>query len=263
MKTLLGIEWLKIKRYRTFWVLTGFFILLLPLWNFEIYNGVIRMGGKGVNLLSQAYSFPAVWSNYGFWGSIFVLFLSILIITITCNEYTFRTHRQNVIDGWSRLKFFHGKVALVLALSLAATLYLFIAGGLMGAIASGSFSEILSSFSEVGFFFLLVLNYLGFALFIALWIRRSGLAISLFLLYSLIIETILSATINHYSGTKYGNLLPLQASDELLPFPMMRMAASMMAPSTQLPNTLYAGVTLLWCALYYFGGRAILLKKDL
>src|SRR5688572_6830858 len=103
MKQLLAIEWLKIKRYRTFWILTGFFLVLLPLLNYQILHGMVKIGGGGINLLSQSYSFPAVWGNVGFWGSIFILFLSILIIILTTNEFNFRTHRQNVIDGLKRI----------------------------------------------------------------------------------------------------------------------------------------------------------------
>jgi ABC-2 type transport system permease protein len=261
--SLLAIEWLKIRRYRTFWVLIIFFMVLLPFWNYQIMNGVIKMGNDRVNILNQAYGFPSVWSNFGWWGSIFVLFLSILVITITCNEYTFRTHRQNVIDGWSRLNFFHAKVALVLALSLATTVFVFTTGGVFGTLVSGSASGLFSDLSDIGYFFLLVLNYLSAALFIALWIRRSGLAISLFLLYALIIEYAISASVNHYTNTKWGNLMPLQSSDELLPFPLMRMAEGMLGRTASLSDYAYVIATICWITIYYFAGRRIVLKRDM
>jgi ABC-2 type transport system permease protein len=264
MKELLGIEWLKIKRYRTFWVLAGLFLLLLPLWNYEVANGFIKMGGgkNGINFLSTAYSFPQVWGNLGFWGSVFIMFISILVIIITTNEYTYRTHRQNVIDGWNRMQFFHGKVILVVMLSFAATLYLFILGVLFGGVNSGSLNGLFSEFQQVGYFFLLSLDYLGFALFIAFWIRRSGLAIGLFLLYSMIIENILKGMINHYMDTPFGNFLFLQSSDELLPFPLMQMAKAMMPAATSISMATYSLVTIGWCVVYYFAGRMILLKSD-
>jgi ABC-2 type transport system permease protein len=51
MKELLAIEWMKIRRYRTFWVLAGLFLLLLPIWNIEVAYGFINLGGgkNGVN----------------------------------------------------------------------------------------------------------------------------------------------------------------------------------------------------------------------
>src|SRR5690606_18571465 len=101
MRQLLSIEWLKIKRYGTFWVLTGFFVVLMPLLNYQIFRGMVTVGGSGkggINLLSQSYSFPAVWGNIGYWGSIFIIFLSILVIILITNEFGYKTHRQNVID---------------------------------------------------------------------------------------------------------------------------------------------------------------------
>jgi hypothetical protein len=262
MKALLAVEWLKIKKYRTFWILIGFFIVLLPLWNYEIANGIIQMGPKGMNFLSQAYSFPDVWGNFGFWGSIFIIFLSILIIILTTNEFTFRTNRQHVIDGWSKLQFYHAKIFLVLVFSLLATIYLFILGGIFGAVNSGSLSSLFSEFYQVGYFFMLCVDYLGFALFISLWIKRSGLAISLFLLYDLILENILKFFINWKLDYKVGNFLPLQASDELLPFPMLKMAQNFMPNPHPISMTTYLMVTIVWCLIYYFAGRRMLLSRD-
>lgn len=221
------------------------------------------MGNDNINILNQAYGFPSVWANFGWWGSIFVLFLSILVITLTCNEYSFRTNRQNVIDGWSRLDFFHAKVYLVVALSMATTLFVFVVGALFGISVSGSVSALFSDLTGVAYFFILVLNYLGAALLVATWIRKSGLAISLFLLYALIIEVAVTATINHYTGTKYANLLPLQASDELLPFPLMRMAENMIGRTNSLSNYVYVIASVAWIGIYYFAGRTITIKRDL
>lgn len=263
MNALLAIEWLKIKRYRTFWVLAGLFVLLLPVWNYEIANGFIKMGGgkNGFNFLSTAYSFPQVWGNIGFWGSIFIMFISILVIILTTNEYGFRTNRQNVIDGWNKMQFYHAKVFMVIVFSFIATFYMFILGAIFGAAHSGTFTGMFSEFQQVGYFFLLSLDYLGFALFIAIWIRKSGLAIGLFLLYSMIIENILKGTINHFADTPYGNFLFLQSSDELLPFPLLQMAKALL-PHANISMAIYVAVTVGWCVLYYIGGRLLLLKND-
>jgi ABC-2 type transport system permease protein len=264
MMALLRIEWLKVKRYNTFWVLAGLFALLLPLWNLFVANGFINTGGgkNGINFLSQAYSFPQVWGNLGFWGSIFIMFMSILVIILTTNEYGFRTNRQNVIDGWSRMQFYHAKVWLVFVLSIIATVYLFLLGLIFGVINSGSLSGLFSEFQQLGYFFVLCLDYLGFGLFLAIWIRKSGLAIGMFLLYSMIIENIVRGVVNHYIDTPIGNLLPMQSSDELLPFPLIHMAKTMMAGGVTISMTTYAIVAISWCLIYYFAARAMMLKRD-
>lgn len=265
MIALLQIEWLKIKRYRTFWVLACLFLVLLPLWNYEVAHGFIKLGGgdkNAFNFLSTAYAFPQVWGNMGFWGSIFIWFLTILVIILTTNEYTYRTNRQNVIDGWNRLDFFHAKVLLVVALSAAATLYLFILGAIFGGINSHSLSNIFTDFAQVGYFFILSVNYLGFGMLIAIWIKRSGLAIGLFLLYSMIIENIVKSILNHYMDKPFGNFMPLQCSDELLPFPMLQMAKAMLPMGTSLSMNTYLMVSVFWCGAYYVISRAILTRRD-
>lgn len=262
MRSLLAIEWLKIKRYRTFWILVGFFAVLLPLWNYEVANGMINMGKNSINLLSQAYNFPEVWGNLGFWASIFIVFLSILVIILTTNEFSFRTHRQNIIDGWSRLQFYHAKVGMVLLLSVLATLYLFILGVIFGLLNGGSPVDIFERFEQVGYFFLLSVDYLGFALLISILIKRSGLSIGMFLLYALIVESILKGILNwSFDTASPGNYLPLQSSGELLPFPFIRMAQQMISKET-ISMWPYVIVTIIWCSIYYFAGRRILLRRD-
>jgi hypothetical protein len=240
-------------------------MLLLPLWNYEVANGFLKLGGGGknsINFLSTAYSFPEVWGNIGFWGSIFIMFISMLVIILTTNEFTYRTHRQNVIDGWKRLEFFHAKVLMVVLLSVLLTVYYFILGLIFGGVNSGGLSDAFSGLKQAGYFFMLSLDYLGLGLFLAISIRRSGLAIGLFLLYSMIVENIFRGLINHYSDIPYGNLLPLQASDELLPFPLMMMTRTLLAQVDKISTNMYLAVTAAWCAAYYFAGRAILLRRD-
>lgn len=261
MQRLLAIEWLKIKKYRTFRILAGMFLILLPLWNWGVYNSVISVGSGAVNILSQAYSFPAVWGNLGFWAGIFVMFLSILMIILITNEYSFRAHRQNVIDGWSRLEFFHGKVALVLFGSLAATLYMAVVG-LVAGLLVGGFSGIGDGWENVLFFFVYTLNYLGFAALLAFWIRRSGLAIGLFFLYSFILENLFRGLINWKSSWPVGNLLPLQTSDQLLPFPIAKMIGGMLSKGPDFSVWVYFGVSCLWIAVYYLLGKRLMEKRD-
>ena len=62
MFNLLYIEWLKVRKYRTFWVLAGLFATLLVLWNYMVSNGFVMLGVSNINVLNTSYSFPAVWA---------------------------------------------------------------------------------------------------------------------------------------------------------------------------------------------------------
>lgn len=264
MKSLLTIEWLKIKRYRTFWVLIVFFIVLLPLWNYGVSNGFLKLGGNGkdgINFLSQAYAFSNVWQNLGFWASIFVVFISILTIILTTNEYQFRTNRQNVIDGWSRIEFYHAKWLVVLTLSILTTVYVFLVGTIFGSVY-GSISYFPGKIEFLFYVFVLSLNYYGFALLLSLFFKRSGITIGMFFLYCMILEALVSKYINWQTDSYIGNFMPLQCSDELLPFPIMDMVKSMIAQSDAPTAATYVIASFAWVVIYYVVGRQKLLRSD-
>jgi len=261
MKNLLSIEWLKMKRFRTFWILTGFFMLLLPLWNYGISNGIMKIGGGNINLVSQAYSFSYVWQNMGFWTSIFVVFISILVIILTTNEYQFRTNRQNVIDGWTRLNFYHAKWQVVLLLSFLTTLYVFVIGVCFGS-AYGSFSDFPGSIKHLYYVWILALNYYSFSLLLSVFFKRSGITIGVFFLYCMIIEALVSKFINWWLDTKAGDFMPLQCSDELLPFPILDVIKTMANMQDVLNPVYYVAASFGWIIIYYFVGRQKLLRSD-
>lgn len=260
MKSLLSIEWMKLRRYRTFWILISLFAILLPVWNLFIKSGILKIGGGGVNVLSSVYSFGYVWENLGFWASMFVWFLSILVIIITTNEYQFRTNRQNVIDGWSRLDFYHAKWSVILMMSVATTVYVFIVG-LLIALSNSGLSGFPGNLEYLFYVFLLSLNYYGFCLIISIFFKRSGLAIGMFIFYCMIIETLLKYLLE-YKLDGAGRFLPLQASDELLPFPILDMVKAM-AQIKSAPSAIPCVIaSLVWIGIYYFVGRQKLTKSD-
>ncbi len=258
MRALLAIEWLKIRRYRTFWIQSVLFLVLFLLWNWGTQDGLLKFA---YGMLKSSYSFPEVWGYVGFWGSVFVYFLCILTITLTCNEFTFKTHRQNVMDGWSRLDFFHSKVILVVAGGVLATVFEMLVGILFGAL-TGGFDSFGEGWEKVLYLLVTNINYLGFALLIALFIKRSGLAIGLFFLYAFILDNLLDGIVSKITGSQAGNFMPLQASDELLPFPALKSLGGLMGQSSDFGDTTYLIASLVWIAIYYFVGRRLMLTRD-
>ncbi len=103
----LRVEWLKLKYYRTFWILLAIIVVCIPAFNYVVYditdNSFPKINGK--SLLGNPFSFPYVWRTVPYLAGILMFMPAILIITLFTNEYSFRTHRQNIIDGWSRSRF--------------------------------------------------------------------------------------------------------------------------------------------------------------
>lgn len=264
MMHLLAIEWLKIKKYRTFWILTGFFIILLPVWNMGINDGILKLGGSGkdgINLLDNAYTFKQVWSNMGFWGSWFIMFITILVIIITTNEYTYKTNRQNLIDGWTRMQVLHAKWLFVILLATFCTVYVFIVGVIFG-IANNDLANFPGDLTKLFYFFVLALNYCSFGLLLGYLFKRSGIATGMFFLYIMFLENILKGLGNRLTDSEIFNLLPLQASDELLPFQLAEMAKQLMQQKIIFSDSTYVFVSLGWIIIYYLISRIRLLKTD-
>ncbi len=125
MTDLLKTEWLKIKPYRTFWILMTLFVVAVGGINYISFyintniNKVTNAVGMGTG---NPFAFPNVWLTVA-WMSSWVLYIpGFIIIFLITNEYTFKTHRQNIIDGLSRKQFVATKLALAFLLASLSTL---------------------------------------------------------------------------------------------------------------------------------------------
>ncbi len=222
---LIRIEWLKVRNYKTFWILLGIIIVCIPAFNYVIYditdNSFPKMNGQ--NLLGNPFSFPTVWSTVPYNAGILVLLPAILIITLFTNEFTFRTHRQNVIDGWRRSQFIFIKLFGVFLLTL------FITGIVILTVLYFSYINKKADQPAPGwmelryilFYFVEMLDYSLIAIIFAMLIRRAGLALGLFFLYMIIEQFIVSLGRNKYKAT-WVDYLPEEVSDRLIPQPFAR-----------------------------------------
>lgn len=232
MTRLLHIEWIKLKNYRAFIIISIFFIVGVFATNYIVYSvfkNIISQasGGSGGILPSWSpYDFDRVWQSVSYATGFILILPALLLIIITTNEFTYKTNRQNIIDGLSRNEFINVKLMLALIVAFAST-FLVVLTGLGFGFASGT-SFGLENFSHVGFFFVKALTYNLIATFISVWIRRTGFAIGLYFIYlgaeniiSQILD-VLSIKMRNDMGNDLGSMgdyLPMNASDGLLTFP--------------------------------------------
>lgn len=263
MTQLLKIEWLKIKNYGTFWIMTLLFAGLLTAFYIAIGMGWINAGAGGFSIFGQATSFAGVWDDLCFFASYFIIALAILMAIITTNEYQYRTNRQNVIDGWTRQQFYHSKWLMLLSICLGTTVFVFVLGLIVGLLGGLPIHTFLDNAEKLLYLFLLCVNYLGFAMTLALFFKRSGLAIGVLMFYSLIVEAIIHSVILFKYKFPAGDFfLPLQASDELLPLNASKMLRMTLQAEFNPQPWAYTLASLAWIAIYYFAGRAKLAKSD-
>ena len=255
MMHLLKIEWLKIKGYKTFWVLAILFLVSIAGLNYFVFyikQGITQGNNSAVNtVLGSPFDFPNVWHTVSYFSSFLLFIPGLMIITSITNEYSFKTHRQNIIDGWSRGEFINVKIAQIVIISFLATVFVFLTSIFYGLLAGSTFS--FEKLQYIGYYFIQALSYCLFALLIGVLIKRSGLSIGLFFLYAFIIENFIGAILNNMGGVRSasgpGDYLPLNTVDNLIPFPFFRNIVKFGEPPS-----LYVllGLSAVYLFLYYF-----------
>lgn len=254
---------MKLRTYRTFWVMSLMFTVLLTVFYVFVGLGYINAGAGGISIFGQAQSFSKVWDDLCFFASYFVIALAILMAIITTNEYQYRTNRQNIIDGWSRMQFYHSKWIILLAISAGTTVFVFLLGILCGLLSGIPISSFAENSKKLLWMFLLTVNYLGFAMTLSLFFKRSGLTIGILMFYSMVIESIVHSIFLFKFQYLAGDFfLPLQTSDELLPFGPSKLLQMGLQADYYPEAWTYAMVTAIWIGLYYVIGRIKLAKSD-
>ena len=274
MINLLKTEWLKIKSYKAFIIIGLFFIIGVFTTNYIVYvffeNMVKNTDAKILISKFNPYDFEYVWQTTSYASGFILILPVLLLIILVTNEYTFKTNRQNIIDGWSRHEFINVKMMLAFLFTLASTILVIIASLIFGFNSGTEFS--MNGFSHVGFFFLKSLSYNLLAVLISVIIKRTGFAIGIFFIYmgaENIIAQLLdvwSIRIKNNTGTDLGSMgdyLPMNAADGLLTFPdnPLKSLAKSALPTDY--TTVVIAFTCFYVLLFYWIGRQIIVKKDL
>src|SRR5882762_8180737 len=143
MLYLLKIDLKKLTSYRTFWVICGLYFGTLA---FVTASGMeflkwlaTFIEGFGTKIKIDRiplYHFPDVWMNLIWVSGLLKVMVGIMTVISICNEYTYRTVRQNIIDGLSRWEFLKTKIVTNVMLSLMSAAMIFLIGLVTGMIYS-------------------------------------------------------------------------------------------------------------------------------
>lgn len=258
MLQIIRIEWLKVKSYRTFWVLLTLAVAIMLAANYIVaeVNSQIKEKAKEIVPMS-IYDFPLVWQTMSSINSFMTALFGFPLLILVTNEFTYRTHRQNVIDGWERREFVLAKLFWWFALGVLALLATVVFGIILGS-AYGAHTISLEDSRYLVYYFLQVEVSLAVALLIAVLVRRAGLAIVLYLAYVMMVEQLLVVILKRYVGN-IGGLLPLQAGDELLPFPVI---GRLIPDTNRYDDSVYLIMLLVYIVLMIFLVFRKMLKTD-
>lgn len=258
MLQIIRTEWLKVKSYRTFWVMLLVAVAIIPAANYIGAEVNSEVKAKARELIPMSlYDFPLVWQTMASVNSYMTILFGFPLLFLVTNEFTYKTHRQNIIDGWERRQFVVAKLFWWLALGMLALLTTIIFALILGLIY-GTHSVSFEDSRYLIYYFLQVEVSLAIALLIAVLVRRAGLAMVLYLAYSMMVEQLLVVLLKRYVG-EIGGLLPLQAGDELLPFPVI---GKLIANANRFDDTVYLIMLFVYIALMIFLVFRKMLKTD-
>lgn len=232
----LKLEWLKIRNYRIFWILTIMYLMALV---------IIASGGmfllqwlksegadfQGINpTIVPIYDFPDIWQNTTYLASFVKIFLAFTVIISVNNDITYNTLRQNIIDGISKKEYIFSKLLFIVTMAAISVLFLFVLGLLNGSIYSHVWG-IEYIFDEMEFlaaFFYDLIIYCTLAFLLSLIIKKAGFVIVALFLYTLMFEPIATAILinaPYFSESIAPNIaqfFPIKALNNLISVPFGR-----------------------------------------
>jgi ABC-type transport system involved in multi-copper enzyme maturation permease subunit len=226
MNTLIRTEWLKMRKYNAFWWIIGVTALSYPGVNYmfyKIYEDITTRPSNAMDLakaaLGNPFEFPEAWRTTAYFSSYFVFIPAVVVIMLISNEYSFRTHRQNIIDGWSRSQFVTSKLLDVIIISLLITL-LYTAVALIAGYTNQTrlIQDTWSQSYYIGLFFLQTFAQLSIAFLFGFLVKKAFLALGFFLFYFIVLDNILVGLLNHYNFMA-ADYMPMKISHKIIPRP--------------------------------------------
>lgn len=259
--TLYGIEMLKMVKRLATWVTFCCFLVPIvflfgtPFYNARVYeNAYFGFPDALPSILVQA-------------GPVVSIFSVVLIVLLVCSEFDWRTGRQNIIDGLSRSEWFVAKLCLLptvafsfygAQLALAATLaWLGTDPAARGGYALGP-----SHLLALGGVALGVLCYASIAFFVSLWIRTTGPALGVALIYQLF-ENIVARTLRGFDLDRLADSLPFQVHNALFVFDHYLPPGSRTGDSLQWPTGTLLSAGAVWVTVFVAAAYLIYSKRDL
>lgn len=281
MFRLLSIEFHKLKYNRASKVLSIIYfglltsIALIAAIKFEFGNFKLHLAEAGI------FNFPYIWHFNTFIAAILKFFLLLVIVSMMSNEYSYKTLKQNLIDGLSKKEFILSKFYTVIAFSLISTVFVFVVSLILGLFYSdyNEFSIIFSDLEYLIAFFVKLLGFFSFGLFLGILIKRSAFAVAGMLVW-FIGESIFKGYLYwFFRGEKIPSekvdsimqFLPLEAMSNLIKEPFSKLGAVRSAANTMGEaftksydvEFLTILIVLFWTFIFIFSSYKLLEKRDL
>lgn len=235
MFRLLAIEFHKIRFNKASRVLSIIYfglltcIALIAAIKFDIGPIKFHLAEMGI------FNFPYIWHFNTYMAAILKFFLLLVIVSMMSNEYSYKTLKQNLIDGLSKKEFILSKFYTVVAFAAISTLFVFVVSLVLGLMYS-DYNEIAIILSDLEYllaFFIKLVGFFSFGLFLGIVVKRSAFAVGAMLVWligeSMFKGYLFYALRNAENTSEQVNtimqFLPLEAMANLIKEPFSRLGA--------------------------------------
>ncbi len=221
MGHLIKLEWLKMKNYTAFRVLSFLFAITFPL--LLIAGKRIEAGDQAQTFIDSFYSFPTVFEILGYVGNwLAFFFLGFMALLSVTNDYANRTLRQNIITGLSRKEFILSKLLFIAVVCGVVTLYYILIGSAFGFFNTAKIypSDFAESIPIFGRFYLMCFGYCVFGLLIGMLVKKTGLGLFLYFAYTMFVERGIRLGLHSQIHRGSMNYYPLNSISDLVPLPI-------------------------------------------
>ncbi|MEN8858594.1 MAG: ABC transporter permease subunit [Flavobacteriaceae bacterium] len=281
MLRLLTIEFHKLRHNRASKVLSLIYfglltcIALIAAIKFDIGPIEFHLADMGI------FNFPYIWHFNTFMASLLKFFLLLVIVSMMANEYSYKTLKQNLIDGLSKKEFILSKFYTVVTFAGVSTLFVFIVSLVLGLIYSdyNEFAIIFSDLEYILAFFIKLVGFFSMGLFFGILVKRSAFAVGAMVVW-LIVESILKGYLFYAfrgadnifeSVNSIMRFLPFEAMSNLIKEPFSRLGAVRSVANTvgeqftknydvQILDVL---IVCIWTFIFIYGSFRLLKKRDL
>ncbi|OAD46080.1 ABC transporter permease [Polaribacter atrinae] len=235
MLRLLTIEFHKLKHNSASKVLSLIYfglltsIALIAAIKFDIGPIKFHLADMGI------FNFPYIWHFNTYVASILKFFLLLVIVSMMANEYSYKTLKQNLIDGLSKKEFILSKFYTVVVFALISTIFVFVVSLILGLVYSdyNEFSIITTDLVYLLAFFIKLVGFFSMGLFFGILVKRSAFAVGAMVVW-LIIESMFKGylfwTFKNAEKTTESvdaimQFLPLESISNLIKEPFSRLSA--------------------------------------
>lgn len=281
MLRLLTIEFHKLKHNRASKVLSLIYfglltcISLIAAVKFDIGPIKFHLAEIGI------FNFPYIWHFNTFIAAILKFFLLLVIVSMMANEYSYKTLKQNLIDGLSKKEFILSKFYTVVLFAFVSTIFVFVVSLILGLTYSdyNEFAIITQDLQYLFAFFIKLVGFFSMGLFFGILIKRSAFAVGAMVVW-FFIESIFkgylfwsfkSAENTSEKVDTIMQFLPFEAMANLIKEPFTRLGA-VRSVANQIGETFTKSYavdfsTLLiaatWTFVFMYLSYKLLLKRDL